>query len=421
MVLTAGLGARAEARCRELSRPPYSEDLNALTRTYLTPAHRAAMDRIAGWMREAGMSIREDETATLIGRIEGKSPGLPALIFGSHVDSVRDAGCYDGPLGVMLGLACVEGLAASARSLPFAIEVVAFGDEEGSRFQASMNASRAFAGRLDEVKLDARDRDGIVLADALAAFGRDPSRIAAASRSRNSVLAFVEAHIEQGPVLETKNAALGVVTSIAGQWRLKVRFDGRAGHAGTTPMHLRADALAATADAIRAIERVATEGPVDLVATVGQIAAKPGAPNVIPGFAEMTVDVRAGTDAVRDEGLRQIEAAIAEISMQRGVKAAIERVQNLPAAKMDTRLQGLLKRAAERCHHAAPELVSGAGHDAMIIADFAPTAMLFIRCAGGVSHNPLESVTPEDCEAALAVLLAFVDLLAIEQRNETAA
>lgn len=411
MALTAGLGARAEARCRELSRPPYSEDANALTRTYLTPAHRATMDRIAGWMREAGMSVREDEVATLVGRVEGRTPGLPALVFGSHIDSVRDAGCYDGPLGVMLGLACVEALGASAGNLPFAIEVVAFGDEEGSRFQASMNTSRAFVGRLNEVKLDVRDRDGTKLADALAAFGRNPAHISAASRPAGSVIAFVEAHIEQGPLLEAKRAALGVVTSIAGQWRLKVRFEGRAGHAGTTPMHLRADALAAAAEAIVATERVATEGPADLVATIGQIAAKPGAPNVIPGHAEMTIDVRAGTDAIRDEGLRCIEAELVKISMQRGVKAVVERVQDLPAAKMDGELQALLKEAAERCGHAAPELMSGAGHDAMIIADFAPTAMLFIRCAGGVSHNPAESVTPEDCEAALGTLLAFVDLL----------
>jgi allantoate deiminase len=415
MVLTSELGARAEARCRELSRPPYSEDANALTRTYLSPAHRAAMDRIAGWMHDAGMQVREDEAATLIGRLEGKTPGLPALIFGSHIDSVRDAGCYDGPLGVLLGLACVEAIAAAGKRLPFAIEVVAFGDEEGSRFQASMNASRAFAGRLGEIKLDARDREGTVLADALIAFGRDPKRIGTAARDRSTMLAFVEAHIEQGPVLEATGAPLGVVTSIAGQWRLKVRFEGRAGHAGTTPMHLRADALAAASEAVLAIERVASEGPADLVATVGQISAKPGAPNVIPGFAEMTVDVRAGTDAVRDGGLRQVEAAISEVASRRGVKALVERVQNLPAAKMDVRLQSLLKCAAEKCRYAAPDLMSGAGHDAMIIADIIPTAMLFIRCAGGVSHNPAESVMPEDCEAALGVLLEFVDLLAAEQ------
>ena len=415
MVVTPGLGVRAEARCRELSRPPYSEDENALTRTYLTPAHRAAMDRIAGWMRDAGMQVREDQAATLIGRLEGGAPGLPALMFGSHIDSVRDAGCYDGPLGVMLGLACVEALVATGKPLPFAVEVVAFGDEEGSRFQASMNASRAFAGRLGEVKLDVGDREGVTLADALIAFGRDPSRIGTAVRDSGTVLAFVEPHIEQGPVLEAAGAPLGVVTSIAGQWRLKVRLEGRAGHAGTTPMHLRADALAAAAEAVVAIERVAREGPADLVATVGQISAKPGASNVIPGLAEMTVDVRAGTDAVRDEGLRQVEAAINEVATRRAVKARVERVQNLPASRMDAGLQRLLKRAAETSGHTAPELVSGAGHDAMIVAGLAPTAMLFIRCAGGVSHSPAESVTPDDCEAALRVLLTFIYLLAAEQ------
>jgi allantoate deiminase len=373
------------------------------------------MDRIAGWMLDAGMQVREDEAATLVGRLEGKTPGLPALIFGSHIDSVRDAGCYDGPLGVLLGLACVEVMAATGKRPPFAIEVVAFGDEEGSRFQASMNASRAFAGRLGELKLDVRDREGVVLADALAAFGRDPKRIGMAERDRGTMLAFIEPHIEQGPVLEAAGAPLGIVTSIAGQWRLKVRFEGRAGHAGTTPMHLRADALAAASEAVLAIERLASEGPADLVATVGQISARPAAPNVIPGLAEMTVDVRAGTDGVRDEGLERIEAAIMEVSARRRVKTGIERVQNLPAAKMDARLQGLLKRAAEKCGNAAPELVSGAGHDAMIIADVVPTAMLFIRCAGGISHNPAESVTPEDCEAALGVLLEFIDLLAAEQ------
>lgn len=417
MVLTAGgLGARAEARCRELSRPPYSEDANALTRTYLTPPHRAAMDRIAEWMRAAGLSVREDEAATLIGRLEGAQAG-PALVIGSHIDSVRDAGCYDGPLGVMLGLACVEALAASGKRLPFAIEVVAFGDEEGSRFQASMNASRAFSRRLSEVKLDVRDRDGITLTDALTMFGKDPNKFGAAAREAGSVLAFIEPHIEQGPVLEAAGAALGIVTSIAGQWRLKVRFIGRAGHAGTTPMRLRNDALAAAAEAMLAAERIATKNPAGLVATVGQVAVKPGAPNVIPGFAEITFDVRAGTDNVRDQGLQQVEAEIAEIAVRRGVGAEIDRVQNLPAARMDTQLQSLLKRAAKQTGHAAPELMSGAGHDAMMIADFAPTAMLFIRCAGGVSHNPAESVRSEDCEAALGVMLAFIDLLAAEHAS----
>jgi allantoate deiminase len=412
IAIPSGLGRRAEERCRELSRPPYSEQADGLTRVYLSPAHRAAMDRISQWMREAGMSVREDAAGSLVGRREGAKPGAPALVIGSHIDSVRDAGCYDGPLGVMLGIACVEALGTVR--LPFAVEVVAFGDEEGSRFQASMNASRAFAGKLDQVRLDVADRNGVVLSDALKAFGLDPLRYGAAARERGSVLAFVEPHIEQGPVLEAAHAPLGVVTSIAGQWRLKVSFSGQAGHAGTTPMHLRADALAAAAEAVLAVERIATEGPADLVATVGQIMAKPGAPNVIPGLAEFTVDCRAGTDAVRDAGLEKIEAAISEVSLQRGVNAHIERVQNLPATKMDERLRGHLAAACARTGQPAPELVSGAGHDAMMIASLAPTAMLFIRCEKGISHNPAEAVKPEDCELALAALVHMIGFIAAE-------
>jgi allantoate deiminase len=410
-----GKGARAEARCQELSRPPYSEQMDGLTRLYLTPAHRAALDRIAELMRSAGMNVREDAAATLIGRLEGDRPGAPALVLGSHVDSVRDAGCYDGPLGVMLGLACAEAVQAAGLRLPFALEVVAFGDEEGSRFQASMNASRAMAGRLDAATaLAAVDRQGATLADAMMTFGLDPSALHAARRDSASVIAFVEPHIEQGPVLERRGASLGVVTSIAGQWRLKVGLRGRAGHAGTTPMDMRQDALACAAECVLAAERIAAEGPADLVATVGQITVRPGAPNVIPGAAELTLDVRAGTDGVRDAGLASIEAAIADIADVRGVALSLERVQNLPAAAMDARLQRMLHAAGRRAGLELPSLISGAGHDAMILAQTFPTAMLFVRCAGGISHNPAESVTGEDCEAALAVLLSFIELLADE-------
>jgi allantoate deiminase len=411
-----GLGAQAEARCRELSRPPYSEEPDKLTRRYLTPQHRATLDAVSGWMRAAGMTVKLDEAGSLVGRMEGARPGGPALVFGSHVDSVRDAGCYDGMLGVLLGLACVEALSAAKQRPLFAIEVIGFGDEEGSRFPAAMNASRAFAGRLDATAaLQATDRDGATLAEALRAFGLDPDRITDAKSDSSRVLAFIEPHIEQGPALEAAHTALGVVSSIAGQWRLKVRFKGQAGHAGTTPMHLRADALAAAAEVVLAAERIASEGPPDLVATVGQITARPGAPNVIPGEAEISVDVRAGTDGVRDAGLAHIEAAIGMIARQRGIAATVERVQNLSATRMDASLRSMLVRACEQCGHVAPEMMSGAAHDAMMIADMAPTAMLFIRCAGGISHNPAESVTPEDCEAALSALLAFVDLLAAEQ------
>jgi allantoate deiminase len=408
----AGFGARAEARCRELSRPPYSEEPDKLTRRFLTPAHRASIDRIGEWMCEAGMSVRLDEACSLVGRRDYGAPDKPALVFGSHVDSVRDGGAYDGMLGVLLGLACVEAL--GDRALPFAIEVVGFGDEEGSRFQASMNGSRAFAGKLDLAALDAVDREGGKLRDALRAWGVDGVRMGAAERARGSVVAFVEPHIEQGPVLEARGAALGVVSAIAGQWRLKVKVGGVAGHAGTTPMHLRADAMAAAAEMVLAVERVAREGAADLVATVGQMVVQPGAPNVIAGRAEFTVDVRAGTDAVRDAGLVQVEAAIAQVALQRGVSAEVHRVQNLPATKMDAKLQAMLVRAVRAVGHDAPVMVSGAGHDAMMVASVAPTAMLFVRCAGGVSHNPAEAVSAGDCDAAVAALVAFVQMLAEE-------
>lgn len=410
-----GRGALAEARCRELSRAPYSESEDQLTRRFLTPEHRATIERIGEWMRAAGMSVRVDAAGSLVGRLEGVEAEAPALVFGSHVDSVRDAGCYDGMLGVLLGVAVVEVVAASGMRLPFAIEVVGFGDEEGSRFQASMNGSRAFASRLDvDAALAATDRDGVTLAQAMTAFGLEPARIGEAARGLGTVLAFIEPHIEQGPVLEAQGVALGVVTSIAGQWRLKVRYTGQAGHAGTTPMHLRRDAVVAAAEAVLVIERVAAEGAEDLVATVGQISARPGAPNVIPGVAEFTVDVRAGTDKVRDRGLAEIEDVIRDIAADRKLQVEIERVQNLPATEMDVKLRGLLRQAAQRRGQSAPELVSGAGHDAMMVARLARTGMLFIRCEGGVSHNPAERVTPEDCEAALGVLLEFVELYALE-------
>ena len=414
-VVPARLGARAEARCRELSRPPYSEDADALTRRFLTDAHRATIDRISEWMRAAGMSVRVDAAGSLIGRLEGAVAHAPALVFGSHVDSVRDGGAYDGMLGVLLGLAVVEAVQATGARYPFAIEVVGFGDEEGSRFQASMNGSRAFANRLDvETALAAKDRAGTTLAQAMTVFGLDPMKIEDAGRGIGTILAFIEPHIEQGPVLEAQGAALGVVSSIAGQWRVKVKLRGQAGHAGTTPMHLRRDALAAAAECMLVIERVAVEGPADLVATVGQIAALPGAPNVIPGVVEFTVDVRAGTDAVRDRGLAQIEDVIREIAADRKIEVEIERVQDLPATEMDKEMRALLSRAAGQSGQTAPELMSGAGHDAMMVSRLAPTGMLFIRCAGGVSHTPAEAVTPKDCEAALDVLTAFVELFAAE-------
>ncbi|MEM6733560.1 MAG: Zn-dependent hydrolase, partial [Myxococcota bacterium] len=304
-VNTYGYGARAAKRCRLLSRPPYSEVDDALCRRYLTHAHRATLDKLIEWMSEAGMTVREDAIATLIGRYEGQEPNAPALLIGSHVDSVPDGGAYDGMLGVMLGLACVEILHREGIRLPFALEVVAFGDEEGSRFHSTMNGSRAMAGEWDERVLADRDIDGISMLEAYRAFGVSgtPESVAI---DPDHYLGFIEPHIEQGPVLEARERALGVVEAIAGQKRLAITFSGSADHAGTTPMELRRDALTAASEAILAVEDGArqTDG---VVATVGKIEARPGTPNVIPGEVRFFIDIRSGQDSLRDSTLAGLE------------------------------------------------------------------------------------------------------------------
>jgi len=400
-------GARAVARCDELGKPPYSDSPTGLYRGYLTPAHRAAIDRVGTWMREAGMTTRVDPAVNLIGRYEGTGEG-PPLIIASHIDSVRDAGSYDGPLGVMLGIECIAALHSAGRRMPFAIEVIAFGDEEGSRFPAAMLSSKAVAGTLHEVP-DMADREGISLATALGAFGATPDHMTEARHP--GALAYLEAHIEQGPVLEADGLALGVVTGIAAQIRFAVVVTGQAGHAGTSSMGLRRDALTGAAEMVLAIETLAHEHGGDLVATVGKLETLPGAANVIPGEVRFTIDVRSGEETRRDHAAAAILAALPTIADRRGLGCTMVRVHDLPASPCDPRLMGLLEAALVDAGHPARRLVSGAGHDAMVMAALAPTAMLFIRCRGGISHNPAEHVDPADTAAALAVMLGFIEKL----------
>ncbi|RVT89178.1 allantoate amidohydrolase [Sphingomonas crocodyli] len=400
-------GARAVARCDELGVAPYSDSTDGLFRAYLTPAHAASLDRLGGWMAEAGMSVRLDPAANLIGRYEGSDPDAPALLIGSHIDSVRDAGRYDGPLGIMLGVEAVAAL--GGRRLPFPIEVIAFGDEEGSRFPASMLCSRAVAGTLEAGAVDVADRDGVGLIDAISTFP-DTSGDFYSSRYK-SALAFLEPHIEQGPVLEAEGLALGVVSGIAAQLRYQVRISGKAGHAGTNAMHLRRDALTGAAEAVLAVERIAREAGGDVVATVGRMAVGPGAVNVVPGEVEFSIDVRSGDEALRDFTAQRIGTAIEAICGDRGLGLTIEQVQDLGASPCDPKLTALLEAALVEAGHPARTLVSGAGHDTMVMASLCPTAMLFIRCEGGVSHNPVEAVTAEDADAALQVIRRFIDKL----------
>jgi allantoate deiminase len=391
------------ARCDALGLKPFSDDEDGLYRPYLGPAHLAAIEQVSHWMHEAGMTTRIDAAGNLIGRY---GDGPKTLILGSHIDSVRDGGRYDGPLGVMLGIECVAAL--KGETLPFAIEVYAFGDEEGSRFPASMLCSRAVCGQLDAAALDVADRDEVTLYEALQVIGRNAEHFLDARRDPAELLGYLEAHIEQGPVLEAEDLALGVVTAIAAQRRYEVVVEGMAGHAGTTSMALRKDALTAAAEMVLAVETIARARPDDLVATVGRMIVAPGAANVVPGRVTFTLDVRAGSDAVRNEAAEAIIAAIREVANRRPVEVHLKLIHDLPASPCDPAFMNALAEAVASTGQPPRRLVSGAGHDAMMFAKIVPSAMLFIRCKGGISHNPLESVTAEDCEQALKAMLQFI-------------
>lgn len=395
------------ARCDALGIAPYSDMEGGLFRAYLTPAYAAAQDALAEWMEEAGMAVHRDAAANLIGRYEGEIIDAPALLIGSHLDSVRDAGRYDGPLGIMLGVEVVDSLRRAGRRMPFPIEVVAFGDEEGSRFPAAMLTSRAVAGTLQRQALEMADADGIALGDA----GVELADYLNAARAPDSTLAYLEAHIEQGPTLEAEGLAVGTVTGIAAQLRYHVSVRGMAGHAGTSSMTLRRDALAGAAEMILAIERVARTDASDLVATVGRIHAEPGAPNVIPGLAEFTIDIRSGDATRRDRAAGAILDTLADIAAGRDLDFAIQQIHDLPASPCAPDLMDIMDAALADTGQPPFRLVSGAGHDAMVMAALCPTAMLFIRCREGISHNPAEHVDPADAEIALQVLLAFIDRL----------
>lgn len=379
-----------------------------LSRLYLTPEHRRANDLVAQWMTAAGMAVREDAVGNIIGRYEGEQPGLPALLIGSHLDTVRDAGRYDGMLGVLTGIAVVADLNARGRRLPFAVEVIGFGDEEGTRFQSTLIGSRAIAGTFDPAVLEMRDAAGTRLADAMMAFGLNPAAWASAAYEPHAVLAYVELHIEQGPVLEALDRPVGVVTAIAGATRLAVTVEGMAGHAGTVPMTLRRDALAAAAEMILAVEQLCS-GQERLVGTVGRIEASPGATNVIPGRVHFTIDLRADRDPLRLERVGAVRARLEAIADARGVAIGIDTLHESPAVACHPALMAQLAAAASAEGLDAPQLPSGAGHDAMALAALTDIAMLFVRCERGISHNPAERITAADAEAGARVLARFVE------------
>lgn len=397
---------RISDRCDALAR--CSEQPGGLTRVALSPEQRAADDLVECWMREAGMATRTDAIGNVIGRYEGERPGSPCLMLGSHLDTVRDAGRYDGMLGVLTAIECVAALHARGARLPFAIEVIAFADEEGVRFSATLLGSRAVAGTFDRAALDREDAAGITLREALTRFGLDPARIDEAARQPDEVLAYVELHIEQGPVLEAEGLPVGVVTAINGGYRFAVEVTGTAGHAGTVPMGLRRDAMTGAAECALAVERIARAMP-EVVGTVGRIEALPGAVNVIPGKVRFSLDVRAPADAMREQAAAAMRAEFAAIAARRDVAIAVAPVWEARTAACAPGLQRQLSAAVHdagvRVHH----LPSGAGHDGMALTGLAPIGMLFVRCKGGVSHNPAEEVSVADIGVGARVLLSFIE------------
>lgn len=399
------LGATVMRRLDELAQ--LTDVPGELTRLYLSPAHQKAAACVAGWMREAGMTAAVDAVGNVAGRLEGAGPDGPALLLGSHIDTVRNAGRYDGSLGVVAAIEAVAELSRRGERPPYAIEVLAFGDEEGVRFPMTLCGSKAVAGIFDAAALDCVDREGTRLRDALTGFGGSPDGIAGLARSREATLGYVELHIEQGPVLEAEGLPVGVVTAINGATRASLTVTGRAGHAGTVPMRLRQDALAAAAEMVLAIERRCAAEP-DLVGTVGQLHALPGAVNVIPGEVRLTIDIRSPADGQRRAAVDDILAQAGDIAARRGVSVAHEVTYDVAAASCDPTLMGGLEAAIAEAGVASRRLPSGAGHDGLAIVALCPIAMLFVRCRGGISHHPAESITIEDADLAVRVLAGFL-------------
>lgn len=392
--------------CAALGR--LSELEGGLTRVFLSREQQAANDLVLGWMRAAGMSARLDAIGNVVGRYEGERPGLPCLMMGSHLDTVRDAGKYDGMLGVVAAIECVRALHARGRRLPFALEVVGFADEEGTRFNATLLGSRAVAGTFKAEVLDNVDQDGVSMRAALRAFGLDPEKIGAAARRREDVLAYAELHIEQGPVLEAEGLAVGVVTAINGATRCAVEIDGIAGHAGTVPMSLRQDALAAAAECVLAIERRCGAEP-ELVGTVGKLECLPGAVNVVPGKVRFTIDIRAPRDPLRLAAVDDVLAAMKAIAARRNVRLGVTKTHEGGVAACAPWLMDQIGAAIAAEGVPVRRLPSGAGHDGMAIIDLTDIGMLFVRCEKGISHNPAEAITLADVATAARVWLRFIE------------
>ncbi len=380
-----------------------------VTRLYGTTALLDARDRLDAWMRSAGMTTRTDSVGNLIGRYDAdtNSPVPKTFLVGGHFDSVVDAGRYDGTLGILSGIAVVDHLRETGRRLPFAIEVIAFVDEEGNRFHTSFLGSSPVAGLWDPAWLALEDDEGVTLETGIRSMGGDPNALAGDAFDPAAALGFIEVHIEQGPVLQDRSLPVAAVCSITGSLRATIDFSGVAGHAGTVPMTLRHDALAGAAELVLAVETIGGS-KTDLVATVGKLESAPGASNVIPGHAHLTLDLRHPDGAVRSRAFALVRERAESIAARRGLALDWTDSPSFAETPCDPALTDRLLGAIVAEGIAPLSLFSGAGHDAITMSRLGPVTMLFVRCRDGISHNPAESIEEPDVEVAMNVLLRFL-------------
>jgi allantoate deiminase len=399
------------ARCRQLA--ACTQVPGEITRLFLSPPMHDVHALLKDWMEAAGMTVRVDA----VGNLRGVWPGLTAdslrLLIGSHLDTVPNAGAFDGILGVVLGIAVVEQL--RGQHLPFAIEVIGFSEEEGVRFNKPFLGSLALIGKLDPETLARTDRNGITVAEAIRNYGLDPANLRDAIMT-DEAFAYLEIHIEQGPILESEGASLGIVEALVGQTRMQLTFTGHANHAGTSPMHLRHDAMAAAADWIVAVEAYAN-AHTGLVATVGKVETFPGAGNVIAGKVTASLDGRHANDQTRQLAVSSLTDSANAAAAKRGVHISSQTQLEQSAVPLSPPLTQLLQAAAEKAGFPSRRMTSGAGHDAMIVAQRLPSTMLFLRSPGGLSHHPDETVLPQDVEGALATAMEFLTLLRDDRAN----
>ncbi|MDF2684793.1 MAG: Zn-dependent hydrolase [Brevibacillus sp.] len=388
-----------------------TQEVGGITRLSFSPEERAAKDLVTGFMKEAGLSVREDEVGNLIGRKEGTNPNAPVVLIGSHMDSVPSGGNFDGPLGVLSGVEALQTMNEQGVETEHPIEVIAFTDEEGTRFGYGMIGSRGIAGLLKEDELVSRDEAGISIAEAMANVGLDPAQISKAAREPGSVKAYVELHIEQGKVLESRDLSVGIVSGVAGPLWLKFILEGEAGHAGATPMNMRKDPLAAAAEVMLVIERQAARQEIS-VGTVGKLQVFPGGVNIIPGRVEFTLDLRDVDIQVRDQVEQAIMAEAEAICAKRGVKLQVELLQRINPAVCSEEIRSAIQAACAAEGLETITLPSGAGHDCMQLTELCPVGMIFARSKDGISHNPAEYTSKEDCGNGAQVLYRTVLSLA---------